>query len=99
MCRFTLDDFANLKETPELIDYLNTYPGVLPILLRIFTNASVYEDNLKKLGIYDEVMAQYYEIRLAHKRVIDKHKFRIDELFTFIKNNPEAEEILLRSAQ
>ena len=91
---FLFESFKDIRETDELIDYVNNYAGVLPKSLHSFTDIRYYK-NLIKHGVYDEVMGQYGKIEESYEKSDDKNQFKIDEFNRFVKDNPEVGDILL----
>ena len=92
-----IEDLKKITLNDNLVESLTYHNGVIPKALILFIDSIKYTDNLKKLGTYDEVMEEYYQIRVARKKSDDKNKFDIDEFDNWLKHNSKFEEIILSS--
>lgn len=94
MVTFDIKDYDKIVLTDKLEQSLNEYNGTIPILLKPFLDLKKYDENLKKNGSYDNVYEEYYAIRLSHLKAKDKDKFREKELISWLKENPNFDELL-----
>ena len=95
--KFNFKHYPYLVRTTELEVALTNYEGLIPIYLKPFCNYVQYERNLKELGIYEEVMEKYYEIRLQQLQSKDKEGFCENELMEWLNENIEFNTILNNS--
>ena len=92
-----ITDLKDITPTEELVEALSSHNGVIPKALILFRDTDKYEENLKELGIYDEVMGEYYEIRVNRKKSNNKSEFDKKEFEDWLKDNNEFEDILRSS--
>ena len=81
----------------DLITELTHYTGTLPIFLKLLLTPSdleVYDNNLKKKGVYDKVYDEYYAIRLELKRAEDKEEYRVNQYKSWVKDNPSFKKLI-----
>lgn len=95
--KFDFKDYTHIVRNSELEEALTRYDGLIPIYLKPFCNYVEYERKLKESGKYEEIMKEYYEIRLQQIESKDKDKFCEEELMTWLKNNPKFNELLNNS--
>ena len=89
-----IKDYNKLKKTEELEEALTNHDGIIPILLKPFSNYLEYEENLKKKKIWDDVIEESYNIRLEQLKADDDDKFLQNELIRWLERNKEFEKLL-----
>lgn len=83
----------NLILNEDALDYLNKYKGVLPKYLLGVIDINKYDDNLKRLGLYDKIYDEYYNIRIERLKS-NKKDYDLIEFKKWLKDNPEFKELL-----
>lgn len=83
----------NLILNEDALDYLNKYEGVLPKYLLGVIDINKYDDNLKRLGLYDKIYDEYYNIRIERLKS-NKKDYDLIEFKKWLKDNPEFKELL-----
>lgn len=75
---------------------LETYPGYLPAEVRSYVNTEKYYNSLKEKGLFEEVRAKEYEVRmLLHKENFNRFNYHIYELKKWISENPQYSDFII----
>lgn len=75
---------------------LENYPSYLPAEILFHVNTEKYYNSLKEKGLFEEVRAKDYEVRmLLHKENFDRVNYRIYELKKWISENPQYSDFII----
>lgn len=88
------EDYYNIERTEELTNALSNYDGVVPILLLPHVDFLVYDEHLKGLDNYEEIMEEFGDVRLGLLGAEDKDVYRIKQFEEWLKDNEDFKDLI-----
>ena len=84
----------NHKVVRERSDELLTFDKYVPTHLRRYINITERNEYLKSKGLYDKIIKQRKKKRQELKKTIKKTEWHINEILTFVNDNPTFEDFI-----